>query len=392
MGLHSRGPGRHKAGRSDSRGMTIVEVLIAGAILLVIVLAMMDVSMLGFRSEKTATTKTLLTVTRNQAESVLGPVGCPPNFDFARAGAFDPSNTSTAQPTQTGFAIHYVANASTVPPTLSTAKVVGTGDKIGTWEVQAIQLFFRGVVDAANFKYNVDIIIKAAETGTTKVFGSQSRDLTIPAIFTMDSGGVGAKVVACSAVGGGGGGDGVPSGAVMAFDSATCPSGWSDYTTADGRVIVGTGTYADCSDGGTPCGVSLSVPGCAVNPACTPTITAGCPQSCITQTPLSYSLNNKGGQAKVKLDITEAPAHMHNFAVRIDDRQPGGGAATLVAQYMGATPVSTLVPTSCAGGGCGNGSGGMSVLGMPMTLPPNSDNQAHENRPPYVALKYCKKN
>lgn len=32
---------------------------------------------------------------------------------------------------------------------------------------------------------------------------------------------------------------GVPSGAVMAFDLASCPSGWSDYTPARGRFIRG---------------------------------------------------------------------------------------------------------------------------------------------------------
>jgi hypothetical protein len=35
---------------------------------------------------------------------------------------------------------------------------------------------------------------------------------------------------------------GTPSDAVMAFDSATCPTGWSAYSTGNGRVIIGSGT------------------------------------------------------------------------------------------------------------------------------------------------------
>ena len=39
--------------------------------------------------------------------------------------------------------------------------------------------------------------------------------------------------------GGGGGGDSTPAGAIMAFDLATCPSGWSEYTAARGRFLRG---------------------------------------------------------------------------------------------------------------------------------------------------------
>lgn len=35
---------------------------------------------------------------------------------------------------------------------------------------------------------------------------------------------------------------GSPTGAVMAFDLASCPSGWTAYTAANGRNIIGTGT------------------------------------------------------------------------------------------------------------------------------------------------------
>jgi len=44
---------------------------------------------------------------------------------------------------------------------------------------------------------------------------------------------------------------GPPSGAVVAFDLATCPAGWSDYTSANGRQIIGiSATHARGTVGG----------------------------------------------------------------------------------------------------------------------------------------------
>jgi len=44
---------------------------------------------------------------------------------------------------------------------------------------------------------------------------------------------------------------GVPSGAVMPFDLASCPSGWSSYNSAQNRTIVGSGgSYGRGSTGG----------------------------------------------------------------------------------------------------------------------------------------------
>lgn len=43
----------------------------------------------------------------------------------------------------------------------------------------------------------------------------------------------------------------VPSGAVMAFNLASCPAGWSDYSPANGRQIIGSdATYSRGSTGG----------------------------------------------------------------------------------------------------------------------------------------------
>jgi microcystin-dependent protein len=50
-----------------------------------------------------------------------------------------------------------------------------------------------------------------------------------------------------------GSGDGMPTGAVLAFDLDSCPAGWTAYTAAGGRNIIGTdATYARGSTGGAP--------------------------------------------------------------------------------------------------------------------------------------------
>lgn len=60
---------------------------------------------------------------------------------------------------------------------------------------------------------------------------------------------------------------GIPSGAVMAFNLAGCPSGWSEYTSARDRTIIGSGS--------------------------------------------SYSRGATGGAATHTLTIAEMPAHTH---------------------------------------------------------------------------------
>lgn len=51
--------------------------------------------------------------------------------------------------------------------------------------------------------------------------------------------------------GGGSGGGGVPTGAIMAFDLTTCPSGWSEYTPARGRFLRGIDNGAGNDPSGT---------------------------------------------------------------------------------------------------------------------------------------------
>ncbi len=116
----------------------------------------------------------------------------------------------------------------------------------------------------------------------------------------------------------------VPSGAITAFSlTTTCPSGWSDYASAEGRVIIGVGTLG--SD--------------------------------------SYGLGNIGGEARHKLTVNEMPSHIH----RADTWHSGGGSR------FGGGNSGTKDGTNSA---WTNSTGG---------------DQSHENRPPYIALKYCQK-
>lgn len=68
-------------------------------------------------------------------------------------------------------------------------------------------------------------------------------------------------------------GTSIPEKTVAAFNLAACPSGWSAFTSANGRVIVGTGTF----DGET------------------------------------YTLREAGGKAAYRLSVDELPPHDHDL-------------------------------------------------------------------------------
>lgn len=130
---------------------------------------------------------------------------------------------------------------------------------------------------------------------------------------------------------GGGGGDSLPTGAVMAFNLATCPTGWSALTAAVGRSIVGVGTYAaNADDDG-------------------------------SNSSINYTLASTGGRVDHALSTAQMPAHTHSIGV--------GAGSTPNNDTFGTNAATTGSSTS---GSAGSGS-------------------AHENRPPYLALLYCEK-
>lgn len=103
-----------------------------------------------------------------------------------------------------------------------------------------------------------------------------------------------------------GGGSDVPSGAVMAFNLASCPAGWSPLATAAGRMIIGVGTLG--SD--------------------------------------TYNLNVTGGEARHTLTVGEMPSHSHSLA-DVAKKTSNGSYATGGVALPGQGTVAT---TDSAGG------------------------------------------
>ena len=127
----------------------------------------------------------------------------------------------------------------------------------------------------------------------------------------------------------------LPTGAVVAFsDEEGCPTGWGEYYDAKGRFIVGAGQHSLNNEYGTPVPIKL--------------------------------LGEKGGQDQVKLEINHMPKHKHENPSKGAD----GGKYVNALQATGRGEYGGFHarPTQYTGG-----------------------NQPHNNMPPYVALRYCKK-
>ena len=130
---------------------------------------------------------------------------------------------------------------------------------------------------------------------------------------------------------------GVPDGAVIPFDLATCPAGWNTESRAEGRFIIGTGVHSDFNSHGT-----------AVAPK---------------------TLGQEGGDDQVQLAIEHMPRHTH--ANPTQGGTPTSNFPALRATdngFRGADSMPHGRPTSARGGG----------------LP-------HDNMPPFLALQFCKK-
>lgn len=124
----------------------------------------------------------------------------------------------------------------------------------------------------------------------------------------------------------------VPRGSVAAFDLDRCPQGWSPYSRGEGRFIVGVGN--DDGNNRDQNGTVLT----------------------------AKSLSQVGGEEQHTLTINEMPSHNHGY-LRTDFRGPGVG-------HDGGNSMSfhNKQDTERTGGG-----------------------SPHNNMPPYVALRLCKK-
>lgn len=134
---------------------------------------------------------------------------------------------------------------------------------------------------------------------------------------------------------------GLPKNAVLAFDDPNgCPAGWTPYTRADGRVIIG--------------------------------VTTG-------KSPLSQRFyGEEGGAEGVTLNEAEMPAHAHGLSLSLGEGLGNSGQDWQLMWYDStAGKVANLVASNTARDGA--------------PTPLAGDGQPHENMPPFIALFYCKK-
>ena len=171
----------------------------------------------------------------------------------------------------------------------------------------------------------------------------------------------------------------VPSGAVMAFNLASCPAGWSAVSGAAGRVVVGTGNYAANSDDD---GANAS---------------------------FSYSLGATGGRRDHALSTGELASHSHSVdppatTTSTDGAHnhtpaspyahfffyyPGGGYPNGGMQFGG-----TLWTSGVANDGWTSvaGSHAHTLDIAAFSSATAGSGTAHENRQPYISFLYCQKN
>jgi hypothetical protein len=120
----------------------------------------------------------------------------------------------------------------------------------------------------------------------------------------------------------------IPKGTVAAFDLEKCPDGWSNFNEGAGRVILGIGQGKGLSE---------------------------------------RKLRDEGGQEKVGLVEAQIPRHFHYVPAR------GGGRN---------------IPKTWALQAANKGNWGPPHARQTDT---RGDNKPHENMPPFITLRFCKK-
>lgn len=135
--------------------------------------------------------------------------------------------------------------------------------------------------------------------------------------------------------GGGGGGDSIPTGAVMAFDLASCPTGWSEYTASRGRFLRGIDNGAGNDPAGTraPGNVQADELGShlhSVDPPSTATSSAGAHTHNVGIGTLAIAGTNPRGQSgNTSSHVTSsAGAHTHTVNIPAFNSAATGGAET----------------------------------------------------------------
>lgn len=129
----------------------------------------------------------------------------------------------------------------------------------------------------------------------------------------------------------------LPDGAVIPFDLAECPTVWTAETRAEGRFIIGTGVHSDFNSHGT-----------AVAPK---------------------TLGQEGGEDQVRLEIAHMPSHSH------------------ANPTQGGTPTSNFSALRATD----NGFRGTDSMPHGRPTSPRGGGLPHDNMPPFLALKFCRK-
>jgi len=157
----------------------------------------------------------------------------------------------------------------------------------------------------------------------------------------------------------------MPVGIVLPFDDNQCPAGWVPFALGEGRFIVGLGTTGA----------------------------------------ETYTKDQPGGSAKVQLSQNNLPDHDHTFtgSVSVGSTNSVGHAHDLYTRGGGGTAVGSHRDVEYGKGGnrsagSNNTSTGSHSHTVSGTVTGNIGNNLnlqgmpHENRPAYIAVKWCKRN
>jgi|GEM_PF-1168550 len=143
---------------------------------------------------------------------------------------------------------------------------------------------------------------------------------------------------------------GVPTGAVMAFNLAACPAGWANFAPAIGRFVLGAGAAPQIVGQANPNSGATWV-----DPA------------------LNTALGVFGGFRTYRLGATEMPPHAHTMQIQINQASAPNTAGNNISGGTAATVATNVANNTLNAGG---------AAGVA---------QNFDNMPAYIALTYCQK-